>query len=174
MCKRSFTVDSQIQAKALALKAFLLGSNMSQKTENEIIVRQCLEQLESQPSCPKIIRRQIFYTLILAELFREKDFIVYRKAAMNFGKELEKMKEINPLIYYMKIVDAKERRRSTQDFGDFNCNGSYYPYGYRYGEGVSDISDLLGLKIRTLPAWFDRFLIMDLRTIAKAHGINTD
>ena len=167
-------MDPQIQAKALALKAFLLGRDMSQKTENEIIVLQCLEQLESQPSCAKIIRRQIFYTLILAELFREQDSIVYRKAAMNFGKELEKIKEINPFIYYMRIVDATERPRSTQDFGDFNCAGSYYPYGYHYGEGVSDISDVLGLRTRSLPSWFDRFLIMDLRTIAKAHGINTD
>ena len=64
-----------------------------QSIENEIVAKHCMEHLASQPRIVSTIRRQLFYTLILAELFREQNPFEYRKLAYALGQELEEMGE---------------------------------------------------------------------------------
>jgi hypothetical protein len=162
-------MTSEIQAKLIALKAFRLGSHEEDKNEAEKLAKQCLTQLETQSSSAVIIRRKIFYTLFLAEVFRSENPLTYRESAMHLGKKMESMGEANPYPYYIALVEAFEHKYSTGDFGDFNlgCGNismSYFDYDSNYDCAI-------GLS-RSIWEDYSKFIqIHDLKTIAMFHGI---
>ena len=71
-------------------------------------VGDCLSQLGSPPE--EVLRRRLFYTLILAELHRRSDPVPFRQMAMQIGQELEDLRLPNPSPMFMSIIEATRDR----------------------------------------------------------------
>src|SRR5207253_1365972 len=96
-------------AKIAAYNAYRIGREallQGQAGEVRDQARQCLAGLQYQSPTIETILRRMFYTLVLAELYRPLDPVPYREAAFDLGARLAELGSENPFWYYMKIVEA--------------------------------------------------------------------
>jgi hypothetical protein len=137
-------------AKIAAYNAYRIGREallQGQAGDVRDQARQCLAGLQFQSPTIETLLRRMFYTLILAELYRPLDPLPYREAAFDLGARLAELGSENPFSYYMKIVEATGR--------------------------VHDVN--LALAGVGLPdaylEFYANFLDMRLHEIAKKHGL---
>ena len=119
-------MQGQLQARLVALKAFLIGRQVSPRDRETAKEKaEAARQRLSARTDVESIRRFIFYSLVLAELERERDFLVFREHAMAAGERLLSLEVEDPFPIYMKIVAAMTVPMTTADFGDFNSSPSW-------------------------------------------------
>src|SRR5271166_3153635 len=123
-------MDANLQATFLAYKAYKIGRESvlrDRVPDDACFVRDCLSELESRPSTEEVVRRRLFYTLILAELHRRNDPVPFRESAMHLGEKLEQLGLPNPFPMFMNIIRATTRPPSTGNFGDITTIMDWSP-----------------------------------------------
>ena len=173
-------MDANLQATLLAYKAYKIGRESvlrDRVPDDACFVRDCLSELESRPSTEEVVRRRLFYTLILAELHRRTDPVAFRESAMHLGEKLEQLGLPNPFPMFMSIIRATTQPPSTGNFGDITTSAvepiqdsSSYTDDFGNVVTVDLAQSALGLSDGDL-AKFDRFLQKSLREITRLHGL---
>lgn len=126
-----------------------------------------------------LLRRRIFYNLILAEVHRFDGAALYRQAAMDAAKgDLSEVFAI-----YMRIVEATTEQYSTAHFGDLNSSNKW-----SHSAGASSpLIDSLSFHSNFGPAFiaagleradideYEKFLFtISLEEIIKQHQLQGD
>jgi hypothetical protein len=174
-------MDSRDVAKVIALKAYLVAKQATSHEHKTLAQKaeRAVRALTGRDT-PESMRRRVFYNLVLAELFRERDPIPYRTAAMDDGERLAALGLGNPAAIYMRIVEATTERVTTAHFGDFNSS----PCWSHSWWSDSPLAESLAFQGSIGPALaavqledslaeqYDKFLVgMSLDEIMKEHEI---
>lgn len=115
-------MQPELQAKLLVLKVFYLGRSAEDcqaQSECRALAQKAFAalQVHSSPG-EELLRRKLFYALLLAELERKRDPIVWRRAAKQLGWQLKELGAVDPFPYYLEVVKATTGLISSGDFGD--------------------------------------------------------
>jgi hypothetical protein len=119
-------MQGQLQARLVALKAFLIGRQTPppERQAAKEKAKSAIARLNLRTD-PESIRRLSFYSLVLSELERDGDYISYRDLAITAGQKLLLLEIADPFPVYMKIVEATTSALTTADFGDFKSSPSW-------------------------------------------------
>jgi hypothetical protein len=110
-------------AKVIALKAYLLVKQAGPQERSGLKAQaeRAVRALQGDTRV-EVVRRRLFYNLVLAELLLDTDPVPNRAAAFDDGDRLAQLGYADPVPLYMKIVEATTERRTTAHFGDFKSS----------------------------------------------------
>jgi hypothetical protein len=117
--KKSRGIDAETLAKLIALKAHFVGRRAvadGSVAAHEKLAARALDALtRKSDDSEESLRRQVFYTLVLAELERQTGAIQHRRAAKILGHRLGGT--ANPFPVYMKLVALTMSTHRARDWG---------------------------------------------------------
>ncbi len=167
-------------AKIMAIKAFAIAA-MSNPKQKPILLEKARNAVGvlSSKSDLQSIRRRIFYRLILAEIARQNDPLEHRLLALQDGDLLSKHGASDPFFFYMQIVDAFTRRKTTANFGDLvsstawshSNSDSTMTQHHSANSSIMLAIDTLNLTDEEITEHRDFLDNIDLDTILNSHGI---
>jgi len=166
------------QQQLIALKAFYLGRrivNSIQKTQAIEKINKAIATLSSLNDT-KSIKRQLFYMLLLSEVFRnEGESIELRKNALEFSKKFS----LDAYEYYMRLVAATTTTQQINDIANFakisRISNDRVGYDWDvYHEDVyhDDAMSILGLDSKKLSGKNLKFLFnTSMKEIMTSHQL---
>jgi hypothetical protein len=119
-------VSTEDKAKLVALKAYILGAvpcNINEKATFVEIAEQANCKISVGTGTDSLYKKQ-FFLIVLSELARQDDPILYRNEARKISSHIEELHIPDPCLYYLKIIDYITKVVTTAHFGDIAANPS--------------------------------------------------